>query len=654
MLLRSYKFLEAVSEGNWRGTFQNDPIPAITTYWLGALGILSYYASDTGQGESGILTREKTLPEVYKPSLQMFAHARYPGILLTSLTIGALYLILRQVLGRQTAWLSAAFLAFDPYYTAMSRVLGYHALHATFAIMSVACLCLGLHKRQTRWLALCGFFVGLALLSVSIASALLVVIFMSCVADHVLKPNDGTDRRWKRLLRDLMIIYGMTALTVFALWPSMWVQPLEAIRSVVEEALYYSHIGVTFFWGGVRPDPGVFFYPVILLFRSTPIVLFGAAITFGALGSRLVRSKCGERDTQNLCLNILWISFLGYFAALSVVAAKADRFMLPGFVVLDVLAGIGWSLILPEALLKWLKLPNKRFLLYGALVTCGLQIITCLPYHPYYFSYYNPVMGGANVAVKVIPVGWGEGLEQAANYLNRKNDSENLRVAVLYPQLFKNFFKGKVHGRKFPPTTEGRHRHWPAELDYAVVYIAGLQRFKLPRSFTEIFRKEDAEFVAQQNGIEYAWVYNISSDKFKAIPDSVTPWLAQYGIGLNLVGYKAYSLDLDKLTGNYSLPIVLFWQFEESCAKEHYFDYELIDNTGRIWASKQTLPYCADWERIDNNGLIFPEDLSLEIESAIPSGVYHLEISQRRIPDGEVTPIVRGIPVLPITLTAPQ
>ena len=37
---------------------------------------------------------------------------------------------------------------------------------------------------------------------------------------------------------------------------------------------------------------------------------------------------------------------------------------------------------------------------------------------PHYLAYYNPLLGGAPAAARLIPVGEGEGLREAAEWLN--------------------------------------------------------------------------------------------------------------------------------------------------------------------------------------------------------------------------------------------
>ena len=76
-------------------------------------------------------------------------------------------------------------------------------------------------------------------------------------------------------------------------------------------------------------------------------------------------------------------------------------------------------------------------------VAIAIQTIVALQTYPYYLSYFNPLMGGSQRAPQVLMIGWGEGLDRAARYLNDKPDADQLYVMSWYfPGCFSYFFKG--------------------------------------------------------------------------------------------------------------------------------------------------------------------------------------------------------------------
>jgi hypothetical protein len=125
--------------------------------------------------------------------------------------------------------------------------------------------------------------------------------------------------------------------------------------------------------------------------------------------------------------------------------------------------------------------------------------------YPYYFSYYNPLAGGSQRAPQVMMIGWGEGLDQAARYLNTKPDVEMLKVASWYPDgPFSYFFEGTTIQQDFPAN--------PAEMakaDYVVLYAHQWQRQLPSQEFLDFFAAQTPEEVFLIDGLEYARVYRL-------------------------------------------------------------------------------------------------------------------------------------------------
>jgi hypothetical protein len=61
----------------------------------------------------------------------------------------------------------------------------------------------------------------------------------------------------------------------------MWVDPWGTVTGILGDALRASggsHPKGSFFLGQPAPDPGWFFYPLVALLRTTPIILLGSSI----------------------------------------------------------------------------------------------------------------------------------------------------------------------------------------------------------------------------------------------------------------------------------------------------------------------------------------------------------------------------------------
>jgi hypothetical protein len=143
--------------------------------------------------------------------------------------------------------------------------------------------------------------------------------------------------------------------------------------------------------------------------------------------------------------------------------------------------------------------PALRRTAYG--IAVGVVSLTPLFWihtFPYYMNYFNPLVGGASMAVRTLTVGWGEGYDLAAKYLNEKSDSEELTVAVFYYGSFAPFFRGTTISLMEPGALDEAH--------YVVLYICQVQR-QIGSEAIYRFGDREPQHVVRIGDIEYAWIY---------------------------------------------------------------------------------------------------------------------------------------------------
>jgi hypothetical protein len=289
----------------------------------------------------------------------------------------------------------------------------------------------------------------------------------------------------------------------------MWVEPITSVRAIAREALGLAragHMEAPLFFNGaiVRGDPGWHFYPITYLWRTTPIVLGGLA--FAALSFAMPHARLTGR-AQRRAVPVLVVFAILFTLGMTLGAKKFDRYLLPVYAPLDLVAAMGWL-----AAARWLTLRSHAVARAGAPVLIGLviagQAATALPAFPYYFSYYNPLLGGTAKAPEVMMIGWGEGLDQAARYLDTMPDAEQLRVTTwFWNGPFSYFFKGQsVPGRLDSGT--GGSPQW-LSTDYGVVYLNQRQRGRLPREVLDYVDGLTPVKVVRIQGLDYAHVYDL-------------------------------------------------------------------------------------------------------------------------------------------------
>jgi hypothetical protein len=135
------------------------------------------------------------------------------------------------------------------------------------------------------------------------------------------------------------------------------------------------------------------------------------------------------------------------------------------------------------------------------------QEVSAASTFPYYLSYYNPLLGGVQRAPHVMMIGWGEGLDQAARFLNSQAGAENLQVATgVWNGSFSYFFKGQVKWSHFTPGTSPED--WSSS-DFYVIYINEWQRGRLPKELMDYLEKMQPVQAIRLQGLEYVRVYDL-------------------------------------------------------------------------------------------------------------------------------------------------
>ena len=489
---RSTDFREALLGRDWGATYQSEH-PGVVTMWVGVLAthisdladaLVSRQGDDPTSLRPGGETGGEGVPQATLWARRIVAGVSWLGILLT-------FLILRHTVGGRVAWVATAFIALDPFFLTHSRLHHLDGLLTTFVMLSAASLLAYLRAGLSRrYLLISAVAAGLA---VANKSPGLLLLPWAAVALGIGEWRASTGPLRNRLARCLstVILWEIVAIAiVLAIWPALWVAPKYTLERVLAGGLAQGlspHENLNFFWFKIRADPGPAFYPVAWAFRTTPWVVAGLA----ALGIRAQRQ--GPRGVPVTLVGLV----LAYAVLMTLAAKKFDRYLLPVFPLIDMLAALGYASLFDMST----RLPGQ----WGQAARAGLlslltvgQLALIWPTRPYYSAYFNPLVGGTRTAPHVLLVGWGEGLEKAAAYLNGKPDAEKREVAIQSFNDFKPFFVGEVSLAGYAPLLEP---------DYFILYSSHVQRNFVPQVVARLYGVEVPEYVARVNGLEYAWVY---------------------------------------------------------------------------------------------------------------------------------------------------
>jgi len=566
---RVAQFLAAIESGNFAGTAITSH-PGVTTMWLGSMGLLLHQRAV----DWALVSASSFAAKLAFMQLPV-ALANAGGVVLG-------YYLLRRLLPPTVALCAALFWAADPFVIGYSRVLHVDALAGTWLTISVLAACAyWQHTPRTWLLALSGCSAGLALLSKSPAAVVLPLVAAIALTSRPARPAMATLAIWA----------GCCALTIAVLWPAVLVAPIQVfdlLRSGVEENGALPHSNGNFFLGRSDPQPGPLFYLVALALRTTPWTLVGLLLLIVAL-RRL--QPPARRD-----LAVVAALVIALVLGLSVFPKKHNRYLEPAFPAVDILAAAGLMSVFADG-------TRRSRLAPGACAVLGVVAgVNAASWHPYGIAAFNQLLGGASAGAQTFMVGWGEGLEQAADWLNAQPNIDNTLVATTLKEPLGYFLR---------PGTDVilPQKDIPAKTSYLVVYIRNAQETPPAPPFDRFFGRDTPVHVVAIHGVPYAWIYQVA-------PPVAQPAPADFGDQLHLRGFALEPREREANT--YSLH--LFWQTLHSTATDYAAFVHVIGPNGQRYAQ---IDPRVPTSRLDAHRYI-TTDLPLQLPRDAPAGTYQL------------------------------
>lgn len=487
---RVSRFAVALQRGEARGTYQSGH-PGVTVLWLAAQATGPARATELAARADDLEQLEKS--PAYLPAL---FDARRALAVVSAALVAVLALLVWRVAGPGPGLLAGLLLAGEPFLVAHGRLLHTDPLLALLMAVAVLAALVFFSGGGPGYLLLSSLATGLALLTKTPAVFLLgFVPLLSLAAAY--------ERRGRLALADLyrlvptLVLWGLGAgLICFALWPALRVDPTGTLGRLAGATL---GVGASprrwgnFFLGqATEGDIGPLFYPLVTLLRLSPITLAGLAL----LVWRALRRERGAPGPAGMILVDFLLLFTGM---MSLSPKKVDRYLLPVYPMLAILAALGLS----AAARRWLP-PRWRWALPLAAGAGQLALVASV--QPYPLSFYNPLLGGTATARQAVIVGWGEGLDQVAAFLAAQPNPERIVVTSLYYDLLRAQFPGGG-----VPLAQWR------QADYLVDYVNMDQRELIPSQLRGLVSSTPPLFSVRINGLEYARVYRIPPE-LKALP----------------------------------------------------------------------------------------------------------------------------------------
>jgi len=548
---RGSAFAREILDRKFDSTYERHH-PGVTNMWLIGIGmVLNYYLQQYFPQWFGLATPFTDLETALRQEdyfITWYVIPRMLQAIVTSVGIVGIYWTTKQLFKRSIALVAIGLLLLEPFFTAYQRFISTDGMMSIFSTLSLLLFLLywksKSYRSRLRLLLLAsGISMGLAtagkitaLFAISGAIACLI-----CIELGLWKRN-FEPRRWQTLLD--FTLWGMAiALTIFILWPQLWTNPIETVERLQVDLVKETHRGNFFFLGETVDRLNWCFYPLVFLYRFSPILQLGTVA-----GSMLLLVP---RWRRKLDIAPQLLAMVTLSVAIAIVffyfENKFDRYLLTIVPFLCILAAVGWM-----HLAERFKFPP---LVYSII---AIQAAIAVAISPYFIAYYNPIFASFTQVENIFKIGQGEGLDLAAKWLNQQPASDRLNVASIDDEVFSAYFWGTTWPLKAAPDED--EGHW-TQSNRVVFYANQLQRQQPNTDIIDYFRPLDPIYVVRLQGIEYAWVYT-GPVPVPAEQDAIA--LANpidFDRGVRLVGY-----DLHRPEGTCGdrLRVTLDWQFSQT------------------------------------------------------------------------------------------
>jgi hypothetical protein len=520
-MYHSSQFYYALGQREFEHTFQRFH-PGVPMMWAGTFGFLVEFPEFRGIGQDYLgdgLVLGRFLEEQGVDPLDLVVTGRKFMIAQNAVLFMLAYWLSRKLLPLRVAAPVFGLLSLEPFFISLTYIMQMDGQMASYMFVSMLAMAAYLYApdetvpgwQRGALLAFSGTMGGLGILSK--APAVFVFLFagllllVRLVEQHDFHP--GTVLRQAAAPLAVWLLAAVVVIIVF--WPAMWVDPVGVTTRILSTSTERLTEGINFqlFFDGVTAKGDQFpwyFYIYSFVWRSTPVTLIGLCAAALAWFRRWDLFK--QAPVRKLVIAML-LAALFFTLQMGIGALKMDRYNIPVHLALGLVSMLGWVAAAYQlahtrfSFASWDRLKQFAPALVIAILV-AMQASQVIATYPYYYAYYNPMLGGTKGAEDVFWLGWGEGLEEVGAYLNTKPDAEEISVMSLHAYgPLSYYFEGETIDK---PWLLRFYFEQLDGLDYMVIYVGERQTNHHPQ-IQQVLAGHDPELVVTINGVDYARLY---------------------------------------------------------------------------------------------------------------------------------------------------
>jgi len=368
------------------------------------------------------------------------------------IVIAFLVALISLQLGIRDGVIFGIILNLEPFFFGNSKLIHLDTLLTLFLFLAFLYFKKYLEEESLKSLLFVSLFLALAFLTKSVAIVFLPIFILGTF----LLSN-------KSKVKKSLILFGATLSFVYLLFPALWTSPIDTMVRIFKEAdrvgvrTGHSQIFLGEFYDE-NEDPGVLFYPVVMLIKFSPLMIFGIVLLFIDI-FKFIETKISIKKLLNFEV-MMFLGYLVYFGIIIYSDKKIDRYLL----------------ILFPPLFYYL---TKKFNEYSKFIVGFLlvNLASIIYFSPYQFLYYSPVLlNYSNVNNLVAQKSFGVGIYELKEYLLKNYGEKKL-----------GFYDIKPMETMYPNSKVFDVRQTSAsKVDIVILSV----NEKLPENYSNFYKKE--------------------------------------------------------------------------------------------------------------------------------------------------------------------
>jgi hypothetical protein len=323
-----------------------------------------------------------------------------------------------------------------------------------------------------------------------------------------------------------------------------------------------------------------------------------------------------------------------FIVAMSFFAKKLDRYLVVTFPAVNILAAYG----LVQTASLWQKATTRQTTImqrYASslvvLVIALLAIGNAAWWHPYGVAYFNQLTGGIQTGVRTILIGEGEGLGDAADWLNRQPDITGVTTTSTMIHTLQAFLRD---GAQAVSPDDGK---LDEATGYILVYIRHMQRWgnDPPPPYDQYYGRLPPTHAVTVHGVDYAHIYQVPQPMEHRVE-------ANFGEAIQLYGYE---VDMSGLRSSNIISLTTQWKAMQPAAEDYHMFIHVLDQQGNQVAQVDVPPAGAHapttaWETNRYTTWVHP----IPLPADLPAGRYWISLGLYRPADFSRLPVMGNPP----------